>query len=165
MSSFGSEMRKRVAELQKVSETANNEVSVAMQAATMVAVETATQATPPNNAKLAGTNTRTGQLAGHWALDSETTPKRLSDRLQTVLANNMQYASYVDQGHRMDKHYVPGLMKNGSLLEMFPPEFGGIVVGTKTSYVPGIYMTKKAEGKYRTVLRFEIQKRIKEAME
>ena len=75
----------------------------------------------------------------------------------TVLANNMEYASYVNDGHRMDKHYVPGLMVNpfNGMLERVPPDAGGIVVGTKTTYVEGLFMTDAAKEEYQRVLKEE----------
>ena len=82
----------------------------------------------------------------------------------TELNNNMQYASYVNDGHRVDKHFVPGLIVNGNLLERSPDGSGGIVVGTKTTYVPGKHMKEAAIGRYRSVVRSELEKRVKEAM-
>ena len=81
-----------------------------------------------------------------------------------MLANNKQYASYVNDGHRVDKHYVPGLINNGGLLERVDPDVGGIMVGTKTTYVPGLYMKEKAIGKYRSVVRKELDRRVRERM-
>ena len=37
------------------------------------------------------------------------------------------------------------------------------MVGTKTTYVKGLYMKQKAIGKYRSVVRAELDKRVKEA--
>ena len=50
--------------------------------------------------------------------------------VKTELNNNMQYASYVNDGHRVDKHFVPGLIINGNLLERSPDGSGGLIVGT-----------------------------------
>ncbi|MFR2781274.1 MAG: hypothetical protein ACLTBL_09905 [Clostridium sp.] len=83
--------------------------------------------------------------------------------MRTELNNHMQYASYVNDGHRVDKHFVPGLIKNGSLLERSPDGSGGLMVGTKTTYVKGKYMKQKAIGKYRSVVRIELDKRVREA--
>jgi N-acetylglutamate synthase/N-acetylornithine aminotransferase len=80
----------------------------------------------------------------------------------TVLANGMQYASYVNDGHRMDKHFVPGLTVADGMLQKTPADTG-IMVGTKTTYVPGIHMKEKAIGKYRTTVRAELDKRVREA--
>ena len=70
--------------------------------------------------------------------------------VRTELNNNMQYASYVNDGHRVDKHFVPGLIINGNLLERSPDGSGGIMVGTKTSYVQGKYMKEAGIGRYLT---------------
>jgi len=132
--------------------------------ATIEAVRVATENTPPNGgASIAGTNTRSGEMAQHWQTDSQTKPVCSGGRVQTVLANDMQYASYVNDGHRVDKHFVPGLTINGNLLEQAPDGKGGLVVGTKTAYVKGKYMKEKAVGKYRSVVRKELDKRVREA--
>ena len=158
MSSFGSQMRKRFAELRRAGQNVPKIINEVAEGATIEAVRVATENTPPNGgAKISGTNTRTGQMAQHWETDSKTAPING----KTLLANNMQYASYVNDGHRMDQHFVPGLVKNGSLLEKGGE--GGITVGTKTTYVPGVYMKEKAIGKYRTTVRKELDKRVKEA--
>ena len=48
--------------------------------------------------------------------------------------------SYVNDGHRMDKHYVPGLyVDDDGLLSYDPAGDVGMMVGTKTKYVDGLY--------------------------
>lgn len=105
-------------------------------------------------------------MAQHWETDSETRPVYSGGAVRTYLANNMQYASYVNDGHRMDRHFVPGLVINetSGLLEKSPDGSGGIMVGTKTSYVKGKYMRQKAEGRYRQVVKSELGKRVREVM-
>ena len=163
MSSFGSQIRKRLAELRKAGESIPDIMYEVAEGATIEAVRVATENTPPNGSAIAGTNTRSGQMAQHWALDSQTKPVMTGGSAQTSLRNDMQYASYVNDGHRMDKHFVPGLIENGGLLERVDPDVGGIMVGTKTTYVPGKYMKEKAIGKYRSVVRKELDKRVREA--
>lgn len=163
MSSFGSQIRKRLAELRKAGESIPDIMYEVAEGATVEAVRVATENTPPNGSAIAGTNTRSGQMAQHWALDSQTKPVMTGGSAQTSLRNDMQYASYVNDGHRMDKHFVPGLIENGGLLERVDPDVGGIMVGTKTTYVPGKYMKEKAIGKYRSVVRKELDKRVREA--
>ena len=136
MSSFGSQIRKRLAELRKAGESIPDIMYEVAEGATVEAVRVATENTPPNGSAIAGTNTRSGQMAQHWALDSQTKPVMTGGSAQTSLRNDMQYASYVNDGHRMDKHFVPGLIENGGLLERVDPDVGGIIVGTKTTYVP-----------------------------
>lgn len=163
MSSFGSQIRKRLAELRKAGESIPDIMYEVAEGATIEAVRVATENTPPNGSAIAGTNTRSGQMAQHWELDSQTKPVMTGGSAQTTLRNDMQYASYVNDGHRMDKHFVPGLIENGGLLERVDPDVGGIMVGTKTTYVPGKYMKEKAIGKYRSVVRKELDKRVREA--
>ena len=101
-------------------------------------------------------------MAQHWATDSVTTPVVTSESVVTELNNHMQYASYVNDGHRVGKHFVPGLIINGTLLERSPDGSGGIMVGTKTTYVKGKYMKEAGIGRYRNVIRTELDKRVKE---
>lgn len=160
MSSFGAQMRKRLEELRRAGADVPRIIEEVAEGATIEAVRVATENTPPNTGNIAGTNTRSGQMAQHWGTDSKTTP--MNGRTQ--LANNMQYASYVNDGHRMDKHFVPGLMVDGGLLQKAPAGTNtGLVVGTKTKYVPGLYMKEKAIGKYRSVVKKELSKRVEEA--
>lgn len=151
-------------ELRKAGEDVPKIMAEVAEAATIEAVRVAAENTPPNGTSIAGTNTRSGQMAEHWELDSQTKPVMTGSSAQTVLANNKQYASYVNDGHRVDKHYVPGLINNGGLLERVDPDVGGIMVGTKTTYVPGLYIKEKAIGKYRSVVRKELDRRVRERM-
>lgn len=166
MSSFGSQMRKRLEELRIAGQNVPRIMEEVAEGATIEAVRVATENTPPNGgAEIAGTNMRSGEMAQHWTTDSQTVPVCAGGTVRTYLANNMQYASYVNDGHRLDKHFVPGLMVNpfSGLLEQSPDGDGGIMVGTKTSYVKGKYMRQKAIGRYRTVVRVELDKRVREA--
>lgn len=134
-------------------------ISSAAKNATIRAVEKAAELTPPIKDDLRGTNTRTGEMKAHWGSDSTINPAKSGDSYKTVLANNMEYASYVNDGHRMDRHFVPGLYVNPSsgMLEYDPTADVGLVVGTKTAYVPGIFMVDAAKEEYRRVLRQELQ--------
>ena len=164
MSSFGSQMRKRLEELRKAGQDVPKIMEEVAEGATIEAVRIATEGTPPNGgAAIAGTNMRSGDMAQHWATDSITSPIVSGGSVRTELKNDMQYSSYVNDGHRVDEHFVPGLVANGSLLERSPDGSGGIMVGTKTTYVEGKYMRQKAIGKYRSVVRTELDKRVREA--
>lgn len=157
---FGAKLIKRLEKYAEVKDTIKRITDEVNKEATIEAVRVATENTPPNGgAAISGTGTRTGQMAQHWALDSEITPVNG----KTVLANNMQYASYVNDGHRMDKHFVPGLIQNGPLLERVPADMGGIMVGVRTDYVKGLYMKEKANKQWRKVVRTELDKRVQEA--
>ena len=164
MSSFGSQMRKRLAELNRAGQNVPKIMMEVAEGATIEAVRTAVENTPPNGgADIAGTNMRSGDMANHWQTDSQTTPVYSGGTVKTQLKNDMQYSSYVNDGHRVDKHFVPGLIVNGDLLEKSPDGSGGIMVGTKKTYVKGKYMKQKAVGKYRAVVRKELDKRVREA--
>ena len=158
MSSFGSTIRKRLKQLYELGEDVPKIIDEVNTGAAIEAVRVATENTPPNTGKLAGTGARTGQMAQHWTLDSETTSKNGV----AFLRNNMQYASYVNDGHRMDMHFVPGLIVNEGLVERVHADEGGMMVGTKTKYVRGFYMKEKAIKRWQRVVRLELDKRIKE---
>lgn len=160
--SFGQVTRKRFEQLRKMGQNVPKIMEEVAEGATIAAVERATELTPPNGAAIAGTGTRTGEMAEAWTVDSVTKPVMTAASARTTLANNMQYASYVNDGHRMDEHFVPGLIKNGPLLEKVNPKMGGITVGTQTKYIKGKYMKQAAIGRYRKVVCMELDKRIKE---
>lgn len=150
-------LAERMKQLQAMQPQIEAKIAGACKAATMRAVEKATEMTPPTKGDLAGTNTRTGEMKQHWATDSETTPAKQGNDYTTLLANNMQYASYVNDGHRMDRHFVPGLViDEKGMLSFNPDGTGGIVVGTKTAYVPGIFMVDAAKEEYKRVVYQEL---------
>lgn len=126
--------------------------------AASAAVAAAQDATPPKAGTGRGThsgaNTKSSPLKQHWETDSKVEPMggALSggSTYVSVLANNMQYASYVNDGHRMDRHFVPGLYvdKESGLLSYDPAAKVGLVVGARTKYVKGEFMVDKARQAY-----------------
>lgn len=160
--SFGQVTRNRFEQLRKMGQNVPKIMEEVAEGATIAAVERATELTPPNGAAISGTGTRSGEMAEAWTVDSVTKPVMTAASARTTLANNMQYASCVNDGHRMDEHFVPGLIKNGPLLEKVDPKMGGIMVGTQTKYIKGKYMKQAAIGRYRKVVRMELDRRIKE---
>lgn len=160
-------LAQRIQQLKKAQADLPNILADVAKGATMRAIEAAQDATPPKagTGRLPGTHTITGELKAHWATDSQTEPAVRGNRVETTLANNMEYASYVDQGHRMDKHFVPGLYINpySGLLEYDPAADVGIVVGTKTKYVKGEFMTDKGREAYEKAVLAELGKRVEEA--
>ena len=131
--------------------------------ATLRAVEEATERTPPNtyeDGEIRGVHTITGEMAAHWSTDSQTVPVQAGgSQFATTLANDKEYASYVNDGHRMDKHFVPGLYVDESgVLSMDPARKVGLVVGTRTKYVPGLYMKEAGIEKYGEVAEDELRK-------
>lgn len=163
-------LQQRLQQLKKLQADLPKVMSEAAQKATMRAIEAASDATPPKagtgRGAYIGTNALTGELKAHWAIDSDPTPKSTGDGYTTILANNMEYASYVNDGHRMDRHFVPGLYINpgSGLLEYDPSANVGIVVGTKTAYVKGEFMTDKGIETYRQTIRDELEQEIRRLM-
>lgn len=136
--------------MRKLQRIAPARIAKIAEAATVVAVDKAAELTPPTMDDMTGTNTRTGSMKASWRESSTVTPEYKDGAYVTVLGNSMEYASYVNDGHRMDRHFVPGLMINPSsgMLERVPKDAGGIMVGTKTKYVPGVHMVDAAQEEY-----------------
>lgn len=165
MAGFGAETRRYLKRLQKAGVKVREIVIDAAKTGTMAAVETAAQHTPPNGgAPIRGVNTRTGEMAQSWATDSQIIPTVSGNTITTALCNNKQYASYVNDGHRMDKHFTTHVAIENGMLVGKPDGTGGLMVGTKTSYIPGLYMKEKATGKYKTTVRYMLQDAVRRAM-
>jgi hypothetical protein len=49
-------------------------------------------------------------------------------------------------------------------LERVDPNVGGIIVGTKTARVPGLFMKEKAIGKYKDTVRNMLQQKVREVL-
>jgi hypothetical protein len=165
---FGDALKKRMEELQEKSADISKVIAQAQEAATVTAVKKAIDMTPPNaDTPLRGTGTITGSLKSHWETDSRIVPEVSENEYKTILANNLHYVSYVNNGHRMDKHFVPGLVINphNGLLEKVDTAMGGIIVGTQTDYVEGLYMREAALDVYKETIQPELDKRIKELFE
>jgi hypothetical protein len=120
-----------------------SEVPKQLSLTTAFIVEKVKQYTPPTEAEKYNANA-TGDLKAHWSEDSFLIPMSSNGTHTTVIANNLQWASYVENGHRMDRHFVPGLHIVGGQLVKDDAIPGGIVVGTKTKYVRGVYMLERA---------------------
>ena len=165
MAGFGAETRRYLKRLQKAGAKVREIIIEAAEVATVAAVETAAEHTPPNGgAPIRGVNTRTGEMSQSWATDSQTTPTVSGETITTMLCNNKQYASYVNDGHRMDKHFTTHVAIENGMLVGKPDGTGGLMVGTKTSYIPGLYMTEKATGKYKTTMRYMLKDAVRRAM-
>lgn len=165
--SYTVSLQQRIQQLKRIRADIPRILNEVARDATIRAVEATADATPPKAGRgQSGTNTLTGELKAHWPTDSETEPKRQGNEHVTTLANNVEYASYVNDGHRMDKHFVPGLYINPGTgtLEYDPSADVGIVVGTKTPYVNGEFMVDKGIEAYRRTVLAELDRRIQEAM-
>ena len=165
MAGFGAETRRYLKRLQKAGVKVREIMLEAAETATLDAVETAQKHTPPNGgAPIKGVNTRTGEMSQSWATDSQTTPSVSGNTITTMLCNNKRYAPYVNDGHRMDKHFTTHVAIENGVLVGKPNGGGGLVVGTKTRYIPGLYMKEKATGKYKTKVRAMLKDAVKRAM-
>lgn len=160
-------LQKRIQQLKKAQADLPEILYNAAKEATLAAVDAAAEATPPKSGRGEhfGTNTLTGELKSHWATDSVTEPETASNSYVTHLNNNLEYASYVNDGHRMDRHFVPGLyVSEAGVLEYDPAADVGIVVGTKTKYVKGEFMVDKAKESYQNTLEAILDEKIGELM-
>lgn len=161
--SYQVSLQRRLQELKRAQQSLTPTLIKVAKGATQRAVEAAMDATPPKKGtgSLKGTHTRTGELKQHWATDSVVEPLVTGGKYETFLRNDMEYASYVDQGHRMDKHFVPGLyVDENGVLNYDPARDVGLVVGTKTKYVKGEFMVDKAREAYEKACLTELDKEI-----
>lgn len=159
---FGDALQKRMEELAKRQPVIQRRFREIAEGATLRAVEEAAEHTPPNtfeDGEQRGVNMITGELSAHWSTASQTVPKQIGQNFITTLENDMEYASCVNDGHTVDKHFVPGLYVDGSgLLSMDPARDTGMMVGTKTKYVPGLYMKEAGLDKYKEIASEELRK-------
>lgn len=125
--------------------------------ATLRAVEAAQDKTPPTADSLGGTNARGGRMQQDWSARSKVEPVHQGNEYTTELNNDMEYASYVNDGHLMHKHFVPHLTVEAStgLLQIDMDKDCGMMVGTKTKYVEGLHMTDAATEAYKQTVKME----------
>ena len=151
-------LKERMKQLEAARPQVVAKIASACENATIRAVKNAVELTPPTQNDLRWKNTRAGEMKQHWVTDSRTEPEKVENQYETLLANDKQYSSYVNDGHRMDRHFVPGLYINpeSGQLEYDPMADVGIVVGTKTPYVEGLFMVDAAKEEYKRALRQDL---------
>ena len=151
-------LEQRMKQLKAMQSKIEAKMASAAKNATIRAVEKAAEMTPTRPDELRGTNAQSGTMKQDWAAKSKTTPEVSGSKYTTYLNNDMKYASYVNDGHRMTRHFVPGLCINpgSGMLEYAPGADVGLVVGTKTAYVPGLFMVDKAKEEYSRVVKAEL---------
>ena len=140
--------------------------------ATMKAVEVAAEATPPKagtgRGGYIGKNMLTGELSAAWNKDSIKEPIKVGNSYITILGNNQSYASFVENCHVLNKHFVPGLYidkaKGVLARETDPEKKVGLVVGTKTRWVKGEFMAEKGKRAYQKAIESLLRKEIERAM-
>lgn len=150
-------LKERVAQLKQRQALIDRKMVEISKGATMQAIEKATEMTPTN--ALAGTDTQTGSMKQSWDRDSVKIPQKQGNSYVTELNSNMKYASFVDEGHDVDRHFVPGLYVNeAGVLEYAPGKKVGIVVGTRTAHVDAINMVDAAKAEFERVSEIEMKK-------
>lgn len=108
----------------------------------------------PGDGKQRGQNMITGGLQSSWHVTYE--PQNGTTIGTVQFRNDKPYAEYVQSGHRVTKHFVPWLYKDGNILSREinhnQPLFG-LVVGGKTPFVKGIDMVGAGTKKFNEVFR------------
>lgn len=142
---FGKEFQDWVNEHKDLKDKLKEIIDQVCEDARMEAIAKAQDATPPLQSEaIHGKNTRTGTLKGQWEEDTTELKYEKGKGWSFTLYNSKHYTSYLNDGHAMDRHFVPGLFINpyNNLLEYDERMVGkkGIIVGTKTKFVPGYYM-------------------------
>ena len=165
---FGDALQKRMEELAKRQPTIQKRLAEIAEGATLRAVEAAVEKTPPNtfeDDEQRGVHMTTGEMAGSWSTASKTVPTLTGGDFITTLENDKEYASYVNDGHDVDKHFVPGLYVDENGLLSYEPTGKdkdgkkiGMLVGTKTTKVEGLYMKEAGIAKYKEVAEAELRK-------
>lgn len=177
---LGDALQKRMEELAKREAALPRRFREIAEGATLRAVEVAMENTPPNTFEgdeQRGVHMITGEMAAHWKKASRTVPVQVGSDFCTTLENDRDYASYVNDGHKVDKHFVPGLyIDDNGLLSYEPKESErkkmkkagkkiGLMVGTKTKAVEAMDMKDKALDKYKEVAEAELKKLAEEAFQ
>ena len=145
--------------LEKKKEVIRQAVIDAQREATKAAVAEAVQRTAPNDGIPRGVNMTTGNMARHWASDSKTEPAVSGNTYTTELNCDVEYASYVNNGHWLHRHFVPGLYIEGGLINRTTaPGVGLVVAKGGTKWVEGRFMETDAIERYRGVLHMGLDK-------
>ena len=71
------------------------------------------------------------------------------------------YIEYINNGHRMQPHFVPGEW-DGEIFRYNPNLKKGVVMGSKTKYVKGQFMLEKASGRAEKYMIKKAEKKIEE---
>jgi hypothetical protein len=145
----GTDMRHFVEKFKAIKKYTDNQTKQNVKDACYEMVARAKERTPPHEGEERGVNTVTGNMARHW--DSSYYVN--GDDIKVRLYNNVQYASYVENGHKMDRHFVQWLYIDGTgTIARHQPNPGeplfGLVVGTKTTYVEPEHIVDQAKERF-----------------
>lgn len=113
------------------------------------AMEEAAKAATPHegDGKKRGFNVINNSLQESW--HAEYKPIRNKKHFGKItLTNSKSYAAFVQNGHKVKKHFVPWLYKDGMGTLSYETDHNqpmfGLVVGTKTPFVKGVDMVTPA---------------------
>jgi hypothetical protein len=105
-----------------------------------------------NDGKQRGFNVISDSLYHAWQV--RYTPVEGKEFGIITFENSQPYARFVQDGHRVSKHFVPWLYRDGAVLSYETnhnqPLFG-LVVGTKTPFVKGVDMLGPGEKEFQKV--------------
>lgn len=103
----------------------------------------------------------TGDAKGKW---QTTKAHKVPNGFKARLYNNSSYIGYINNGHRMEPHFVPGEWV-GKVFEYDPFSKEGVIMGAKTKYVKGKFMLEKASGKAEKFLVSKMSKEVNQIKE
>ena len=152
-----SQLNKAALNANKIKELYINMLVELVNDASKKAIQAATKASPINKTK--GMKSK-GSLREHWEIDSDKEATIKDKKISYTIRNLIPYAKYVDLGHSMDQHYVPGLFINDNGELEYQEGHSGIIVGTKTSWVEGRFMSKKAKDAFYDYIEKQYPKRM-----
>lgn len=126
-------MDKLIKDLKTIPEEFDNVVTKSLNGTVMVAEIYAKDLTP----------TITGEAREKWHFKRA---YKVTNGFESKLYNNSEYIGYINNGHRMEPHFVPGDWI-GDIFKYDPSLKRGVIMGAKTKYVKGEFMLEKATGK------------------
>lgn len=107
------------------------------------------------------TPTVTGDAKAKWQTKKA---YKIKNGFRARLYNSSEHIIYINYGHRMSLHFVPGEWV-GNSFEYNPFSKDGVIMGTKTKYVKGKFMLEKASGKAEKYMVKEATKKIERLKE
>jgi hypothetical protein len=128
-------------------------------------LEAAREHTPHDgDGKRRGFNVISNSLQDSWRAEFQHSQEK--NEVGTVkLENSKSYAVYVQRGHKVNKHFVPWLYKDGMGTISYETDHDqplfGLVVGTKTPYVKGVDMVGPAHEAFNRVFTASTKKTLK----
>ena len=102
------------------------------------------------------TSVLTGDLRKQWMLSQI---RKNGSNLEITLSNPLEYASWVEFGHRVKKHFVPGRWQ-GNRFIYNPDSETGVMMGVKTSWVEGKFMATISLKEIQDIIPTEWDKRL-----